>query len=74
MVVTGDLGGSITTVVDVAADHAVTVTSHGSITVQAPAELKVPEDVLRAIPTAGAGLSGVPGLGGTGAFGGFGHK
>lgn len=74
MVVTGDLGGSITTVVDVAADHAVTVTSHGTITMQAPAELKVPEDVLRAIPTAGAGLSGVPGLGGTGGFGGFGRK
>jgi hypothetical protein len=74
VIVNGDLGGAITTSVTLAADHTVTVTSNGTIRVQAPAGLTVPEDVLRAIPAGGSGLEGVPGLSGAGGFGGFGHK
>jgi hypothetical protein len=75
-VVEGDLGGAITSAIEVTADHTVTVTTSGTVTVQAPAELRVPEDVLSAIPAAGTSLSGLPGLGGlgTGGTSGLGRK
>jgi hypothetical protein len=65
-VVNGQLGGAITTSIELGADHQVTVTSNGTIKVQLPAEINVPEDLLNSIPPGNMTLSQIPGLSGFG--------
>ncbi len=65
-VVNGQLGGAITTSIELGADHQVTVTSSGTIKVQLPAEVNVPEDLLNSIPPGNMTLNQIPGLSGFG--------
>jgi hypothetical protein len=57
-------GGTMTVSVAIGADHTLTLSLDGSLTVQLPADLKVPEDMLNAIPPGTLGMGQlVPGMG-----------
>ena len=60
-------GGTMTSAMDLrGSDHVLTVTMDGTATVKLPDHLKVPEDVLNAMPSGHLGLNGMmQGMGGT---------
>jgi len=64
LVVNGQLGGAITTSIQIGADHQLTVTANGTIKVQLPAEVNVPEDLLNSIPPGNITMNQIPGLSG----------
>lgn len=62
-------GGTMTSSITLSGtDHVVTVTMDGTTTVKLPDHLKVPEDVLNAVPSGHMGLNGM--MGGLGGLGG----
>jgi len=65
-VINGQLGGAITTSIELATDHQVTVTSSGTIKLQLPADVNVPEDLLNSIPPGNMTLNQIPGFSGFG--------
>lgn len=69
LIVQDQRGGAIDTTIDLSTDHRVTVTSSGSITLQLPEGLRVPEDLINAIPPGVMGLNAIPGLSGFGGLG-----
>ncbi len=70
IVMTSADGGSMTADISVSAEHVLTMKLDGTVTMTLPAGMKVPEDLLSAIPSGKMGLGSMPGMGGFGGFGG----
>lgn len=66
-------GGTMTSSIELnGADHQLTVNLDGTLTVQLPDHLKVPEDVMNAMPSGHLGIGGLTkGLGGVGGWDGW---
>ncbi len=70
LVMTSPEGGSMNADLSISAEHVLSITLDGTLTMKLPAGMKVPDDLLSAIPSGKMGMGSMPGMGGFGGFGG----